>query len=260
MANDSRRPEGIDRSRRVLEIVTLALVSAVCLAMLAVTGRALLLPTTETPPETRTVGSRPVPPPPPAPLPSEPIAIAGAAIKGDPRAPVAILGYSDYHCPFCVRFATGTLSELDQLYLSTGKALFAFKHLPIASIHPQAPTAAEGSECARRQGQFWAMHDRLFAGPKLADAPTLQAHAKALTLDVAAFDACMLGQAKERVQADLAEAKALGVTGTPTFFIGVVQPDGRVKVAERIVGAQPLAAFAGTIDRLIGEIPGSEGQ
>ena len=250
MTTESRLPARMERWRPVLEMVALVFVIVTCITMLAIALLPRILPSVETTTRAAT-GATPPPMPAPAPLPVAPVSIAGAAIRGNPTARVAIIGYSDYQCPYCARFANETLPGLERTYLSSGQVLFAFKHLPIESIHRRAVAAAEAAECAGRQGLFWPMHDRLFADPKRLEPEDIQTRAVALSLDLAAFDRCTQGQSADRVRADVAEAKSLGIAGTPTFFIGTVDADGRVKVVEQLRGAQPLAAFAAIIDRLL---------
>jgi predicted DsbA family dithiol-disulfide isomerase len=97
------------------------------------------------------------------------------------------------------------------------------------------------------------MHDRLFSDPKRADLGTLITHGEAVRLDLQTFEDCMRGGTRGRIDADVAEATALGVTGTPTFFLGIVEPDGRVRVVERIAGARPFPVFTDAIDRLLND-------
>jgi len=189
------------------------------------------------------------PPPPPPRLPVDPISIAGAVLKGTPSAPVAIVEYSDFECPYCATFVKTTLADLDREYIVTGRVLFAFRHLPLESIHKRAFRAAEASECANRQGRFWDFHDTLFQNPKEMDEPSLGRRAADLGLNVSAFSACLDGQATDKVRQDVGEAGRLGVRGTPTFFIGVTGPDGLVTVTDRISGARPLSAFKEAIDK-----------
>jgi protein-disulfide isomerase len=189
---------------------------------------------------------RPAPP-----MPAEPVSIADAALKGSPQARVALVIYSDFECPFCARFANDTWPALDGKYVTTGKVRTAFRHLPIESIHPSAVKAAEASECAGRQGQFWPMHDVLFRNPKQLGEANLPAYAQQIGLNVAAFQTCLDGAATAKVRADAAGAAALGIAGTPAFLIGVIQPDGRVKVTDRIAGARPLLAFETALDKVL---------
>ena len=132
------------------------------------------------------------------PLPADPVSLEGAAVKGRREARVAIIEYSDFQCPFCARFAIDTLPQIDKTYIATGKVLMAFRHLPLEAIHPFAVDAGASVECAGRQDRFWDMHDRLFQNPKQLDPNTLRGHAQALSLDIAAYDACLTGGVAER--------------------------------------------------------------
>lgn len=184
------------------------------------------------------------------PLPAEPISLEGAAVKGRREARVAIVEYSDFRCPFCARFALDTLPQIDKTYIATGKVLMAFRHLPLEAIHPFAVGAGASAECAGQQGRFWDMHDRLFQNPRQLDPITLRGHAQALSLNVAAYDGCLAGAAA-KVRADGAGAAAVGVSGTPGFLLGSVEPDGRVKVTRRMSGASSFGVFQAAIDGLL---------
>jgi protein-disulfide isomerase len=183
--------------------------------------------------------------------PAQAISLEGAAIKGDRNAKVAIIEYSEFECPYCARFASETLPALDKSYLATGKVLFAFRHMPLEKIHPSALLAAIAAECAGRQGRFWHMHDRLFQLPKPFTVAALREEARDLDLDSQRFSTCLDGEAIASVRKDMATAKALRITGTPTFLIGHIQPDGRVKVTHLLSGARPVAQFAGILDSLL---------
>lgn len=202
---------------------------------------------------TASASSRPAPAA--APLPAEPLALDGAVLRGQPTAKVAIIGFSDFQCPYCARFATETFPQLDRDFLSTGKAVFAFRHMPLESIHPQAAKAAEAAECAKEQGRFWEMHDLLFQNPRTIDQAQIRRHAQSIPVALPAFDECMGGRLELKVRSDMVRAKAVGITGTPTFLIGRAQPDGTFKIAERLVGAQPLSAFSSAIERLLADQP-----
>jgi len=159
-----------------------------------------------------------------------------APSKGAGNAPVKIVKFEDFECPFC-KTVQPTLSELLKKY--DGKVRLVHKDLPLEAIHPQATLAAEAARCAGDQGKFWQYHDTLYAkAPKLGSAD-LKVYAKEIGLDTASFDQCLeSGKHKNIVQKDLAEGAKLGLTGTPSFFI-----NGR-----EISGAQPLEAFAAIIE------------
>jgi protein-disulfide isomerase len=172
------------------------------------------------------------------------------AVQGALDAPVTIVEFSDYQCPFCQRFFQETKPLIDQEYVDTGKVRFVYKDFPIDSIHAQARPAAEAAECAGEQGAYWAMHDRIFEGKdEWAENPDAAAifkgYATELGLDTAQFDACFNeGVYAAEVQTDLEEGQRAGVTGTPAFFI-----NGR-----KVEGAQPFSVFQQIIeDELSGE-------
>ena len=112
--------------------------------------------------------------------------------------------------------------------------------------------AAEATHCAGDQGKYWEMHDRLFANQRELDRPGLSKQAEALGLDVAAFDQCVdTGKHTARIRKDMAKAQSLQVSGTPTFFLGVTDPNGLQVKGTRMTGAQPYQAFKDAIERLL---------
>jgi protein-disulfide isomerase len=181
------------------------------------------------------------------------MSLDGAPLHGHPSARIGVIEYSDFECPFCGKFATATYPTIVKAYVETGKVQFAFRHLPLKQ-HPLAMKAAEAAECSRRQGRFWPMHDALFTMPRALDSDSLLAKAKTLGLDSGQFQRCMDGEAITRVRQDVAEAQALGITGTPTFLFGTIEPDGRLKVVRRESGAIPAKAFAGMLDDLVNPV------
>jgi len=181
-------------------------------------------------------------------VPEEPIRIDGAVAKGDSRAPVVLIEFSDFECPFCGQFARETMPVLDAKYVQTGKIRVVFKQLPL-NIHPLARRAAETAACAGKQGRFWQVHDILFAQQKLSE-DTLENARRALLVDDVAFSACT-GLAAEDVSKDLALARQLGISGTPAFLVGQVDGFGRVRVQRTVSGARPLSDFSKAIDETL---------
>jgi len=163
------------------------------------------------------------------------VSITGAPFKGAEKAPVTMVKFEDFQCPFC-KSVQPTLAAVLKKY--DGKVRLVHKDLPLEQIHPQAQLAAEASRCAGEQGKFWEYHDTLYGNaPKLGEAE-LKTYAKNIGLN-ASFDQCLAsGKYKASVQKDLSEGGQLGITGTPTFFI-----NGR-----EISGALPLESFAAIID------------
>lgn len=167
--------------------------------------------------------------------PRQQIETAGHPARGPANAPVEIVEFSDFQCPFCLR-ATPTVRQVMSTY--GDKVRLVYRHYPLPN-HPNARPAAEAAACAAQQGKFWEYHDRLFANPsKLADAD-LKKDAADLGLDTAKFNACVdAHEFKSEVDADVKAGDAAGVNGTPAFFI-----NGRL-----ISGAQPFEAFKRVID------------
>ena len=164
---------------------------------------------------------------------------------GPADAPITIVEFSDFQCPFCKRFRDETFDALLAAY--PDQIRFVYRHLPLTSIHPEAFPAAEASMCANDQNSFWPYHDAIFANQQNMGQELFLQIAGDLGLDMTAFQDCLASQKyREQIQADADLALSLGVNATPTFFINGLA----------IVGAQPLEAFKQVIDQeLAGEIP-----
>jgi protein-disulfide isomerase len=173
------------------------------------------------------------------------VSTGGAPVRGAADAPVTVVEFSDFECPFCKQ-TRPTLKQLLERY--PGKVRLAYRDFPLDSIHPQARRAAEAARCAHDQGKFWEYHDVLFTqSPQLA-LEDLRHYAGQVGLDVTKFDSCLAaGVHKAAVQRDLDEGNRLGVTGTPAFFI-----NGRA-----LQGAQPLEAFTRLIDQELAGVAAS---
>ncbi len=164
------------------------------------------------------------------------VATAGAPSFGPESAPVTIVEFSDFQCPFCSRVIP-TFNRVKQEYADSVRLVF--RQFPLHSIHPQAQKAAEASLCADDQGKFWEMHDAMFENQSALGIADLKSVAGRLELDTATFDECLDGgKHADRVTADLQAGVAAGVTGTPAIFI-----NGRF-----LSGAQPYDAIAKVID------------
>ena len=161
---------------------------------------------------------------------------AGAPSRGPQNAPVTIVEFSDFHCPFCRRVQP-TLEQVLARYPS--QVQLVYKHFPLDSLHPEARRAAEASWCAQQQDKFWPYHDRLYEAGADASAATLGRVARESGLDVQAFEQCLASDEPAAVvQAHVDEGTKYGVTGTPGFFV-----NGRF-----LSGAQPLDAFVRVIE------------
>jgi protein-disulfide isomerase len=157
-------------------------------------------------------------------------------VAGPAGAPVTIVEFSDFQCPFCQSVAP-TLKQVREKY--GDKVRVVWKDFPLTQIHPQAFKAAEAAHCAADQGKFWEYHDRLFGNQQALQPESLKSHAASLGLDAAAFDSC-LDSSKHgpRVSEGVAQGSRLGVNSTPTVYI-----NGRM-----LSGAQPLETFTTIID------------
>ncbi len=185
----------------------------------------------------------------PTPRPIVNVSIGDAPVKGEADAPVTIVEFSDYQCPFCGRYVVETMPRIMDEYVATGQVRYAFKDFPLDQIHPQARQAAMAARCAGEQGGYWEMHDRLFSEQESwsgrSDAAGVFADwAGAQGLDEAAFSECLeSGRYAAGVEADLQEGVSVGVTGTPAFFV-----NGRF-----ISGAQPFEVFQAAIEQALQE-------
>jgi predicted DsbA family dithiol-disulfide isomerase len=165
------------------------------------------------------------------------IASDGFPTLGPPDAPVTVVEFSDFQCPYCATVGP-TLKKLTEEY--GDKVRLVFRQFPLSRIHPQAMKAAEASLCAADQGKFWELHDAMFADQKKLGVDDLRATAAAIGLDVVAFNACLdAGKYAEAVQTDLKDATRVGVTGTPAFFV-----NGRP-----LSGAVPYETIAEAVDK-----------
>jgi protein-disulfide isomerase len=163
------------------------------------------------------------------------VEVGKAPVRGPKNAPITLIAFSDFECPFCGRVLP-TLKQIEEQY--AGKVRVAFKNQPL-SFHPNAKPAAMAALAAHEQGKFWEYHDKLFANQRALDRASLERYAQELGLDMGKFKAALdTNKYDGQVSADMSEASRLGVTGTPTFFI-----NGRM-----IVGAQGFDAFKRIID------------
>jgi predicted DsbA family dithiol-disulfide isomerase len=164
-----------------------------------------------------------------------PVEIGESPQRGPSDAPVTIVEFSDFQCPFCKR-AQPTLAQLEKKY--SGQVRFVYKDLPLREIHPQAQSAAEAAHCAEDQGKFWEYHEALFAAPEITEA-SLPEIASSLGLDALAFHQCLDSRKHQaQVDAGLAQAMEVGAGSTPTFFVNGIL----------LRGAQPLESFSKVID------------
>jgi len=167
--------------------------------------------------------------------------LEGIQMLGKADAPLTIVEFTDYQCPFCQRFHTTTFSELKKNWVDTGKARFFSRDMPL-EFHGNAFRAAEAARCAGDQKQFWRMRDVLGSNPAKLSQENIDLYAKEMNLDMTAFKACMeSGKYKQSIESDLKTAQSIGINGTPSFVIGKSTADG--VEGDVMVGALPLASF-----------------
>jgi len=167
--------------------------------------------------------------------------LEGYQMLGVKSAPVTIVEFTDYQCPFCQRFHVASFPELRKNYIDTGKVRFYSRDLPL-DFHPNAMRAAGAARCAIEQGKYWQLRDVMGQNPDKLDLDHLVAFATELKMDPAAFKACVTSDKyKAAIQSDVMDAMKIGATGTPTFVVGKSTAEG--VDGEVVIGAQPYQVF-----------------
>jgi protein-disulfide isomerase len=169
-------------------------------------------------------------------------------VLGPQDAPITVVAFSDYQCPYCKQWHDDAFERLMQEY--EGKIRFVFRDFPLNNIHPQAAPAAQAANCANEQGAFWEYHNALFSYKYDFGEQAYEQYALDLGLDAAALMECLRsGRYAGEVDADLQFAAEFGIRSTPTFFVNGIA----------VVGAQPYDVFKQIIDlELAGELPKGE--
>jgi protein-disulfide isomerase len=175
--------------------------------------------------------------------------LSGYQMLGSKSAPVTMVEFTDYQCPYCRQFHMAVFNELKKNYIDTGKVRFYSRDLPLDSLHPNANRAAQAGRCAADQGQFWTMRDMMSSNPDKLDLDHLVDEAGTLKMDTKAFRGCLETQKyKEAVQTDVLDAMKIGAQATPTFVLGKSTPQG--VDGELIEGTRPYAEFVREISKL----------
>lgn len=199
------------------------------------------------PPATRAAAA------PAAPAPNEKVKMSvgtGWYSMGRDDAPVTVVEFTDYQCPFCRKFESDSFAQLKKEYIDTGKVRFVSRDLPL-DFHPNAPGAAVAARCAGEQHKFWEMRDAMMLDTATDLSPdAILKYGQKTNLDMSAFSACLKDKKfTEAIKKDSADAGALGISGTPSFVIG--KTDKTEIAGVRIVGAVPFAVFDSTIKDLL---------
>ena len=182
------------------------------------------------------------------------ISIGASPYKGKVDAPVTLIEYSDYQCPFCARNYRDVLPILVKEYVDTGKLKFVMRENPLPSLHRDATNASIAALCAGDQGKYWEMHNVMFENQKQLGVDNLKTFAGTIGLDTATFNDCLDNKKTEgQVRKDLASSAKLGMRGTPGFYLGLTDPDDpdKVNLSVFIRGAQAINQFRGSIDELL---------
>jgi protein-disulfide isomerase len=189
----------------------------------------------------------------PAATPSDKVKMSvgtGWYAMGRDDAPVTVVEFTDYQCPFCRRFETDSFAKLKTEYIDTGKVRFVSRDLPL-DFHPNAPAAAMAARCAGDQHKFWEMRDAMMLDTATDLGPdSILKYGQKTNLDMTAFRGCLSDKKyTDAIKKDTADAGALGISGTPSFVIGKTAKDEIAGV--RIVGAVPYTVFDSTIKDLL---------
>ncbi len=172
-------------------------------------------------------------------------------IKGNPNAPVTIIEFSDFQCPFCGRWARNTLPQIYDKYIKTGKVRVVFRDFPL-NFHQYAKTAAMAAECANEQGKFWQMHDKLFQNQRDLSRENIERFASEIGLNMSKFKQCLdSNKYASEVEKDMRDGMSYGVRGTPSFIIGKTQKGSKIIKGTFIRGAQPYPAFEQVIEKYL---------
>ena len=178
--------------------------------------------------------------------------VHGELYRGDSRARVAIMEYSDFECSFCARYVREVYPRIDEEYIQSGKVKYFFRDLPEPG-QTNALLKARAARCAGEQGQFWEMHDRLFATQSDPAGRNMELQAQALGLDIEKFSACLTsGRYSENIRLSMAGARRAGIYGTPAFLIGTVSDDGDFVLATKlVVGGESFETIKSGLDEML---------
>jgi len=177
------------------------------------------------------------------------INLSSHVIKGDPNQRRIVVEFSDYECPFCTKHATGVYRNIHDTFIATGKLRYAFVNNPLP-IHRDARLLASAAICAGQQNLFWEMHDAIFKKE-----PRTRTDIVALGIDLnlgeKRFKDCLTNsRTTDQIEEDIAQAKSLGLSMTPSFALGTIDLAGQVRVQQVITGAQPIQLFTKMIEQI----------
>ena len=176
---------------------------------------------------------------------------ASALTNVDGDGIIAVVEFSDYECPFCASQARDTFPEIQRGLIAKGAVQYSVLNFPLEQIHPLALEAGKAAECAAEQNRFWQMHNRLFEETPTLSQEDLRIYAADAGLDMSEFSRCIVDETTaEKIRFDQALGRELGVTATPTLFLGMVQDDGSIELVKRIRGIFSYAELEAELDKL----------
>ena len=184
------------------------------------------------------------------------VSIKGKQVMGAEDAPVTVVEFADYQCPFCLRFTKTTFPLLKKKYIDTGKVRWVALNLPLP-FHKDARKAAQAAHCAGEQDKFWEMRELLFNNPQKLNVENLPAHAGTLSLDITAFNECLQSDRHlAEIDQDAKDANAIRLTGTPSFIVG--KTASNEITGDVIIGAQPMNKFDAAITKALEQKPAAK--
>ncbi|HEV3241343.1 MAG TPA: DsbA family protein [Casimicrobiaceae bacterium] len=173
----------------------------------------------------------------------------GGFSMGDPKAPLVMVEYTDFQCPYCQQFHNTAFAQIKSNYIDTGKLRFVSRDFPL-DFHENARRAATAGRCAAEQGKFWEMRHIMIANAASLSADNLATYAASTNMSVPKFKSCLeADKFKAQIDQDIAEGSIAGVQGTPSFVVGRIEDDKLEGV--RIVGSLPYASFDAKIQEML---------
>jgi protein-disulfide isomerase len=175
----------------------------------------------------------------------------GGFSMGDAKAPLVMVEYTDFQCPFCQQFHNTAFAQIKANYIDTGKVRFVSRDFPL-DFHENARRAATAGRCAAEQGKYWEMRHAMIVNAEALKPDNLATYAGTVKMDVAKFKSCLESDKfKAQIDQDITEGGVAGVQGTPTFVLGTLENDKLQGV--RMVGAMPYAQFDAKIQEMLGQ-------
>ena len=181
------------------------------------------------------------------------LTVDGSPFLGKKDAPITLVEFFDYECPFCMRHVQQTLPQIQRDYIDTGKVKYVVRDFPIDSLHPNSFKKHEAAHCAGDQGKYWDMRARLLGGEKQARPDDFSTDVHALGLRSSDFSQCLTSEAHATgIRTDVEAGNKAGVFGSPTFFLAMTEPSKPTVTVVRVIrGAQPYQTFKEAIDALL---------